>query len=102
MRRTQTSKTARLAAHATLRSGETGFGATTTMIIARPILVPAPETRPGADQRDRGGQRPDEACQQVLHFRGGEHNERRAQRRRLWRTLLQAILHTDAHQKGVG
>ena len=85
-----------------LPSGGSGFAATTTMITARPILVPAPEARPGAHQRHRGRQRPDQACQQVLHFRGRERYERRAPSRRLWRTLVLALLHTDAEQEGVG
>src|SRR5437588_9409552 len=49
-----------------------GFGATATMVIARPILMGAPPPGPLTDQGSRGGSRPDEAGQQMPHFRGGQ------------------------------
>jgi len=54
--------------HAADNQGLAGFLATPTMIIARPILMRSPPAGPPADQRRRGGSRPDEARQQVTHF----------------------------------
>ncbi len=49
-------------------AGLAHFLATTTMIVACPILVGASEEGPRYDQRDRGGSRQEQVGEQMLHF----------------------------------
>src|SRR5260221_13884461 len=52
-------------------TGLAGFCTTTTMIIASPILVGAPEPGPVTDQGRRSGSRKEQLSQHKLYF-GGE------------------------------
>src|SRR5712691_2458465 len=56
--------------------GLAGFCTTTTMIIASPILVGAPEPGPVTDQGRCSGSREEQVSQQMPHFGGGQGNER--------------------------
>src|SRR5947208_5960816 len=81
-----------------------GFLATSAMIIAGPILMRSPPPRPLTDQRRAGGGRPDEAGQQMTHFRGGQSNEplsRQRQRGFRWHRQRTALLHANLPQEGI-
>ena len=75
------------------------------MIIARPILMGSPKAGPLTDQWGRAGSRPDEAGEQVAHFRGGEWDEWLGRQDHLsWLSgrQLPVLMHAHADQEGRG